>query len=383
LTFALPTGRNFQKDKTMSRHQKYATSIAAFLAAAPLALAQPLTDERGAPAPAEKADPRPVGPSESGAQEKEDRRDAGAGRKDTTKDRRESKDSDAGKAGRDRAKDDENRNQRSPDERARTEDKNKDRTGKNSEDAAKTDVREDAERKRDARQKADGDNEQRSGQNKDQGSGDRREPDDGRERASGDITEEGRQKAEAVRSKVDDGARQRVREAAARGDLRRADNVDIRVRAGIRLPRRVAIYDLPPDIIAIAPAYRGYHYIVIGDDYCIVDPATYVIVDVIPVGGSSRAEYAYRPDGGTAGLSLTEEQIEVIRRGVRDRGRNFDFDGDLEIGAVLPGDFALEPFPETIVSEVPVVKDYRFVHVEDDIAIVSPDKSTVMFVIED
>ena len=203
------------------------------------------------------------------------------------------------------------------------------------------------------------------------------------DQARGEVREEDRQKAEQVRSKVDNEKRERVKDVAFRGDVRRATNVDVRVDIGVRLPRRVDVYDLPSDIIEIVPAYRGYRYVVIDDDYCIVDPETYVIVDVIHRGGGDRGQYAYRTGGGSSRLELTNDQIEIIRREIRDRGRKFDYDGDLEVGIKLPGDFAFEPFPEPVVREVPVVSDYRFVHIEDEIAIVAKDQPEVVYVIED
>jgi hypothetical protein len=119
------------------------------------------------------------------------------------------------------------------------------------------------------------------------------------------------------------------------------------------------------------------------DDFIIVDPETYVIVDVIHRGGGDRGQYAYRPDGGLARLELTNDQIEIIRREVHDQGRRVRFDGDLEVGVKLPGDIDFEPFPDVVVREVPVVSDYRFAIVEDEIAIVAPDQREVVYVIED
>jgi hypothetical protein len=202
------------------------------------------------------------------------------------------------------------------------------------------------------------------------------------DQARGEVREEDRQKAEQVRSKIDDPVRDRVRERAFRGDVRRADRTDIRIDIGVRLPRAIEVYDLPPDVIEIAPAYRGYRYIVIGDDYCVVDPETYVVVDVIPRRGGGRDEYAYRSGGGSARIELTNEQIELIRRETRNRGRKYDYDGDLEIGINLPRDYAFEPFPEVVVREIPVVRNYRFVRVEDEIAIVAADQPEVLYVID-
>jgi hypothetical protein len=48
------------------------------------------------------------------------------------------------------------------------------------------------------------------------------------------------------------------------------------------VPRTVELAPLPAPILAVVPAYRGYLYIVVGDDLLIVHPRTYEIVAVIP-----------------------------------------------------------------------------------------------------
>ena len=364
----------------MSRELKYAVSLAALFAAAPLALAQPAPGERGPGSPAEQGIPQGDSPAARGAPEVER-----GGQPDNARNKDQKVDErGAGSDRKEKASDDRPRKDSGRDERAKSEEKQQNnKTGDKKDDRAS-----DRKEARDADRKRERDRKASEGEQRDRASEEARDDDkasQGRERgdqASGEVSEESRQKAEAVRSKVRDDERERVRDVAVRGNVRRADDIDIRIRVGVTLPRRVAIYDLPPDIIEIVPAYRGYHYVVVGNDYCIVDPQTYLVVDVIPIGGS-RAEYAYRSDGGSARLSLTDKDIAVIRRGVRDRGRNFDFDGDLKIGVALPGDFALEPFPEFVVEEVPAVKDHRFVHVEDDIVIVAPDETEVLYVIDE
>jgi hypothetical protein len=304
-------------------------------------------------------------------QRKDARDDAKDQRKDAKDDRKDARDAtkDQRKDAKDESKsgDDAKRGERagSDQDRTKTGDKAKDRNQQ--------------DKSRDRAGDTDSDRQRNQDQARDRDQAKDRQSD----QAKGEVREEDRQKAEQVRSKVDTEKRERVRDVAFRGDVRRATNVDVRVDIGVRLPRRVDVYDLPSDIIEIVPAYRGYRYVVIGDDYCIVDPETYVIVDVIHRGGGDRGQYAYRTGGGSSRLDLTNDQIDIIRREIRDRGRKFDYDGDLEVGIKLPGDFAFEPFPEPVVREVPVVRDYRFVHVEDEIAIVAKDQPEVVYVIED
>lgn len=51
---------------------------------------------------------------------------------------------------------------------------------------------------------------------------------------------------------------------------------------GARVPRDVHVAVLPEDIVTIVPEYRGFDYIVVGDNILIVDPVALEIVAVIP-----------------------------------------------------------------------------------------------------
>jgi hypothetical protein len=58
------------------------------------------------------------------------------------------------------------------------------------------------------------------------------------------------------------------------------EHFDITV--GAKVPRDVHVAVLPEDIVTIVPEYRGFDYIVVGDNILIVDPVTLEIVAVIP-----------------------------------------------------------------------------------------------------
>jgi hypothetical protein len=62
--------------------------------------------------------------------------------------------------------------------------------------------------------------------------------------------------------------------------LKRSD-VHFSLSVGTRVPRSVHVLDLPSDIVEIVPAYRGYKYVLVGDEIVIIDPATFEIVAVI------------------------------------------------------------------------------------------------------
>jgi len=67
-------------------------------------------------------------------------------------------------------------------------------------------------------------------------------------------------------------------------NLRRVErnSVNFTINIGGVVPRTVNLAPLPAPILTMVPAYRGYLYIVVGDDLLIVHPRTYEIVAVIP-----------------------------------------------------------------------------------------------------
>src|ERR1700685_4406826 len=61
----------------------------------------------------------------------------------------------------------------------------------------------------------------------------------------------------------------------------RLANVPFSTKVGEAIPGTVHLYVLPVSIMEYAPQYRGYEYILVGDDILIVDPRTHRIVAVI------------------------------------------------------------------------------------------------------
>ena len=60
-------------------------------------------------------------------------------------------------------------------------------------------------------------------------------------------------------------------------------NVNFSISVGTRLPRNVHRYRLPRTVIEIYPSWRGYEYILVGNDILVINPRTLEIVAVIPV----------------------------------------------------------------------------------------------------
>jgi len=134
------------------------------------------------------------------------------------------------------------------------------------------------------------------------------------------------------------------------------------------------LHRLTPAILAFAPIYAGYSYLVVDDEICIVDPATYYVVDVIP----SSAEYAAGPSRPQ--LVLSAEEMGFIYASVP-KDRPVDVRVRLALGAEVPGRVDLELFPGGVIDRVPQVEGYRYIVVADDVVIVDPRDRSVALVI--
>jgi hypothetical protein len=68
------------------------------------------------------------------------------------------------------------------------------------------------------------------------------------------------------------------------GNAPRVSNVDFSVTVGTVVPReRVRLVAVPPTLIEIHPAWRGYMYFIVGERIIIVEPSSYRIVAVLDV----------------------------------------------------------------------------------------------------
>jgi len=61
------------------------------------------------------------------------------------------------------------------------------------------------------------------------------------------------------------------------------NKLNFRIGVGVRVPRSMRFYPLPPDVVQFVPAYRGLMYFVTDDGLVvIIDPVTFEIVSVFP-----------------------------------------------------------------------------------------------------
>ncbi|HEU0058859.1 MAG TPA: DUF1236 domain-containing protein [Hyphomicrobiaceae bacterium] len=165
-------------------------------------------------------------------------------------------------------------------------------------------------------------------------------------------------------------------------NLNRATNVNISISVGTRVPRSVRLAPLPATIISIVPAYRSYQYVVVHDEICIVDPNTYEIVEVITASGPGRTA-GVESRGSQTALVLTEEEKAIVLRSVEgDRSSTLGL-GTLTEGSSVPRGANVRTFPDTVVQQVPKLKDHKFFAAENRLAIVDTQGDKVQLVLEE
>jgi hypothetical protein len=58
-------------------------------------------------------------------------------------------------------------------------------------------------------------------------------------------------------------------------------NLNVSIRVGTRIPSHVRVHRLPAQVVTIYPEWRGYDYILVGDQIVILDPRTHEIVYIL------------------------------------------------------------------------------------------------------
>lgn len=154
--------------------------------------------------------------------------------------------------------------------------------------------------------------------------------------------------------------------------------VNVSRNIGTAVPRSVRLRPLSAAVIGFAPVYRGYSYIVLEDEtICIVDPRTYVIVDVIPA-SSQRAE----GPGQRGHLSLSADERRLVLSSI-DRRPSADISVRLALGAEVPSSVEVAAFPERVIERIPRLRSYGYVVAQDQVVIVDPSDHQVALLISD
>ncbi len=58
-------------------------------------------------------------------------------------------------------------------------------------------------------------------------------------------------------------------------------SLDVSIHVGTRIPSTVRYYPLPAEVVTIYPEWRGYDYILVGNQILVLDPATHEIVAIL------------------------------------------------------------------------------------------------------
>jgi hypothetical protein len=61
----------------------------------------------------------------------------------------------------------------------------------------------------------------------------------------------------------------------------RVSHVNFDVSVGVKIPSDIHVAVLPTEVVEVVPQFRGYDYIIVGDNILIIDPDSLEIVDII------------------------------------------------------------------------------------------------------
>ena len=182
----------------------------------------------------------------------------------------------------------------------------------------------------------------------------------------------------SVNVNINDTQRTRIATVIRSSNVRPV-NVDFRIATGVAVPSRVTLHALPADIVTIVPQYRGYRYFVTGEQIVIVEPAKKTIVAVLPASGANARAQAPAANR----VSFTDQQRQVIRSQASSM-RSTTTTGSspqIVVEEEVPATIELQEFPAEIVTEVPVVRTYRYFRQDNDVVVVDPTERRVIEII--
>jgi uncharacterized protein DUF1236 len=174
----------------------------------------------------------------------------------------------------------------------------------------------------------------------------------------------------------------RVAAVISKEKIRPLTKVDFSLSIGTRVPDTVLISTIPDTVVEIVPQYRGYGYFVTNDQIVIVEPNTKEIVTLLPLSSSKASN-----EGASERTQFTSEQRASIRRHAAERKavhkRHARAHVRYKIGETISEDEELYEFPETVYTEVPTVRSYRYVPGDEGgVVLVEPRGRKVIEVIE-
>jgi len=159
------------------------------------------------------------------------------------------------------------------------------------------------------------------------------------------------------------------------------ENINIQVNVGGRLPARVRPRPLPPDIVRIAPQYRGYEYTVVQDRIYVVEPRTRRVIDIVEESGpSSRTTTSTWRDGNQR-ITITTEQRETLKQSAR-RMTTTPSSASPASSVSDASCLTLQPVPEELVRVNAEFGNYRMLAIGEQVILVDPREQKVVEVID-
>ena len=156
---------------------------------------------------------------------------------------------------------------------------------------------------------------------------------------------------------------------------RETQNLNIQVNVGTQLPPRVRPRPLPPDIVRIAPQYRGYDYTVVEDEIVIVEPRTRRIVEVISEPGR-EPRMASRLS--TDRQILTQDQRSSLKQIVHRASTT----GSTSGAAFDSNCMTLQAVPEELTRANPDLGNYKMLAIGEQVVLIDPRERKVVEVVD-
>ena len=172
-----------------------------------------------------------------------------------------------------------------------------------------------------------------------------------------------------------------------RMNVRPLSRAQISVSVGAAIPRSVRVYTVPSDIVAVYPQFRGHRFVVVDDEIVIVEPRSYRVVTVLPMGGERRMARS-RPVETTGSAAaaprvrISPQIREEIRTVVmREPACRLEQRVDFFLFIPLPRTVEVCELPPQIVTGTPELRGYRYVVRGEEIGLVDPDDNQIVEVI--
>lgn len=215
----------------------------------------------------------------------------------------------------------------------------------------------------------------------------------------------------------------RMRDIIERRGGPRISRNEFNVRIGAVVPPNVQFAPLPPEIVAIAPQYRGYDFVRVEDQVAIIDPGDRQVVAMLGDEGGPPAAYGYNERGGgyderiggyegreggrygsareesyqgrrerggrgeaygyAPRVRLDNRQERALYRGVMQEAKQNLKQVCVRVGDRVPEFVDIEPVPRQIAAETPDVARFDYFVLNDQVVLVDPDSRKVVDIIEE